>query len=132
MSKGSQILLGIVFAFAAGFFAYVASTDGPRMPAGEWPFYGLSVFSAAVACACLVSRSRPITLRVIGAGIFAAFLFTAVNGYFKEAPVKAVGGLVVFGLPCAFLTITGKYPTWGRVSAVFNGTKNGETPPNVG
>jgi len=123
VSRASQVILGIVFAFAAIFFVWFGMNDGVRMPAGSMPFYFLAAFCGVVASACLVRQGRPLMLRIIGAVICIAFVASA-PGMFKSGKViQALGGLFVFALPCGYLALTGKYPIWGEAGAVFGEKK---------
>ncbi len=72
MSRGATIGLGIVLLLITiGFAAVGWFTSGlegaGRMTNGSWV---MTAFSAVGALACLLPRSRPVTLRLLGGVVF--------------------------------------------------------------
>jgi hypothetical protein len=120
MSTGPRIFLGVVTSLIAVTFALlgvVAGTAGAEVAKGPWPFYGLAAFSTCIALACLVPRSRPVTLRLIGAAVFATYTVYLYQDFDKPKVWRAF--LCVFGLPAAYVAVMGKYPRWGKAAAAF-------------
>ena len=119
MSRGARIVVAIVTIVGAFSFALIGAFLGPALPAGSWPFYGLSAFCAVIAIACLVRNGRAITLRIIGSVIFAAYVVYAIVSIGNANFDRALRGLLVWGLPSGYLAIVGQYPWWGHVSEAF-------------
>ena len=119
MSPGARITIGVATAISAVLFVLTGIAFGKELPNGPWPLYGLGAFCGIVALACLVPRSRPVTLRIIGAAIFVIFAHYAYDSYGKDNFNRALVGFLVLGLPAGFVAITGGYPTWGRAAGAF-------------
>jgi hypothetical protein len=122
MSPWARIMIGLVSAFGAICFALIGFFPGFALPAGAWPFYGLAAFWTIVALACLVPRSKPLTLRLIGAPVCGFFAVYAYSSFGTDSFPRALAGLGVLGLPGAYVTVLGRYPSWGRAAAAFNGS----------
>ena len=128
MSTGSRVALGVACSLIGIAFAILAALYGDvffgeRFP---WPFYGLAVFCALIALACLVPRSRPVALRLIGAVVFVAFALYAYGSYRTPNFTQALVGFCVFGVPAGFLIVLGRYPGWGSESGAVNGSRSSE------
>jgi len=119
MSAGARITVAIVTAFSAAAFVVIGASLGAELPAGSWPSYGLAMFCALVAHACLVPGARPVTLRLIGFVIFLAYVVYAFDSIGERTFFRAIGGLIFWGLPALYVGIWGKYPVWGPASAAF-------------
>jgi hypothetical protein len=122
VSAGARIAIGVVSAFAAACFVPIGYLLGPDLPAGAWPFYGLAAFWAIVASACLTPRSRPLTLRLIGAAVCGLSGVNAYSSFGTDDFPRALEGWIVFGLPSAYVAVLGGYPWWGHFAALFNGS----------
>jgi len=120
MSRASEIILGIVALLSALLVLYF-------IQAGVGLLFGwlaLEIFLLTMAAACLFRTGRKLTLRVLG-----AFLFAVCAGYLAtELRLGQPGGLLkslmaffVFGLPALYLMVRGRYPRWGRFAPVFAG-----------
>jgi hypothetical protein len=120
LSHGGRFAVGLVaFTCAASFFL-LAATSGALLPAGPLPYYGLATFCFIISLACLVRRSRPFTLRIIGAIIFLSYLFYVYDSRGDKSLLTAIAGFCVWGLPSGYLMVKGTYPTWGKASTAFN------------
>jgi hypothetical protein len=144
MSRGACIFLGIATLLIGAGFVATGAVAGENLPSGRLPFYVIGAFCGIIALACLSRRSRPITLRILGASICAAYVWYVLDEWGKPVRleqtnnvVKAIVGLIIFGLPGAYLAITAKYPVWGKWSHAFargaaadpteNGSRDAET-----
>lgn len=119
-----QNTIGILTAVGACLFVLVGLTMGGELPtrqspAGPMPFLLLATFCVVISVACFSKRSRPVTLRIIGAVLCAAFTIPAFNKYGTENFLQALAGFVLIGLPCGYLMITGRYPGGGYAGAAF-------------
>jgi hypothetical protein len=135
MSPQAKVILGVVFALAAICFAFVGACFGLQMAAGSLPFYALALFCVIIVVACFSRGSRPVTLRIIGTVIFCVYVWCAVENLGRNNLVPALCGLVMTGLPCGYLMVTGRYPKWGEWSAAFNSedeTKRSADPESHG
>jgi hypothetical protein len=126
MSKGSRIAIGsvaLLFTPVVGLMVYITWQVEPL---GEVvPYLLLELFCVAIALACLVPGTQPVTVRIV-----AGLIFLLVAATLTEKIRKAwagedhdlgrflVGGAII-GLPALYMTIFGVYPTWGRHSSVF-------------
>lgn len=117
MSKGLQIFLGLAFAPAALIFAYVGATLGKELPNGPMPIYAMAAFCTVVAIACLIQTGRAITLRVIGAVICVVCTWYIFASLGTDNLFRAIAAGLVFGVPFAYLAVTGRYPNWGHGGA---------------
>ena len=80
MSKGGQIAIGVTFLIGGVCMAACGFFVGNEVPAGPTPFYLGGAFCIVVATACLVRRSRWVTIPLIIAGVL---------GYcFRNGPPK--------------------------------------------
>ncbi|MDY7016043.1 MAG: hypothetical protein SVX43_21080 [Cyanobacteriota bacterium] len=109
MSKGSRIAIGIVALLGAvGFF--LTALDPSDFPAGPPVFYGLAAVFAIVAIACFFPKSHPVSLRLIGAIIFAAYVGYIIDSFQTQDFGRAVVGFIVWGVPSGYMAISGKFP----------------------
>lgn len=127
MSTGARVALAIATILSAAGFAVIGIVFGPELPSGPWPFYGLAAFCGLIALACLVRGSRPMTLRIIGAVVFLAYVFYAYDSIGDRNFFRAIAGFVVWGLPAGYVAIWGRYPVWGRASAAFRSEERDST-----
>jgi hypothetical protein len=125
MSLWARITIGVVSAFAAVCFVLIGLFLGPELPNGPWPFYGLAAFWGIVAVACLVPRSKPLAVRLIGAAVCGAFAVYAGSSFGTDNFLPALAGFAVLGVPGAYVAISGRYPSWGRAAAAFNNSASG-------
>lgn len=124
MSSGARIALAIMTLFCAASFAAIGLISGDQLSAGAWPFYGISAFCVVIAVACLMPRSRPVTLRLIGSIIFLVYVCYFFDSLGDISILRAFSGFCVWGLPSGYLAIKGTYPSWGRASAAFQTEAN--------
>jgi hypothetical protein len=126
MSRGACVFLGITTLLVGACFVLVGIISGAAFPVGAGPFYGLAALCAVIGLACLFPRSRPVTLRIVGAAMCGAYVWYAIDVWNK--PIRpadesnifaAIAGLIVFGLPGAYMSVTARYPRWGRLGHVF-------------
>jgi hypothetical protein len=126
VSKGVCIAIGIVALICAFSFVLLGATVGAALPNGPAPLYALAAFCGLIALACLAKDSRPLSIRLLGATVCAVYVWYVLYCVGKPMKtseantLKAIVGLVVFGLPGAYAAITGRYPAWGRHSRVFD------------
>lgn len=119
MSRGAQVAIAVsALVFAASFLA-LALYAGALFPVGPWPFVGLSAFCGAIAVACLFPGSRPFTLRIVGVVIFLVYVAYVYDTREEMTVLRALRGLLIWGLPCGYLAIWGVFPSWGRASKAF-------------
>ncbi len=123
MSTGACIALAIMMILGAACSVAIGIYLGPELPGGPPAFYGLAAFCIVVATACLVRKSRPVTLRIIGAVIFLTSAYFTYRSYGEKSFIHLLIGLIVFGLPSGYLAIFGKYPNWGAISGAFDSQK---------
>jgi hypothetical protein len=126
MSTGGRMVLGIACSLIASAFMVLGAFYGEYFPKGAWPFYVLAAFCAFIALACLVSKSRPVALRMIGGMLFAWFAFALFRSYGEPDFWRAVGGFGVLGAPAGYLALTGNYPRWGKFARAFDGSSASE------
>jgi hypothetical protein len=119
MSRGARLTLAIVTLLSAVGFFLTGYFLGAELPAGSWPFYGMSAFCGVIAVACLAQSSRPLTLRVIGSVIFLSYVIYAFDSFGDRDFLRALIGFVWWGLPSGYLAIWGEYPTWGKLAPAF-------------
>lgn len=115
MSPAARWILGI----AAIFFAVMVVPSAFDIPA-LWCFV---VFLLLIAVSCFSQRARPIAVRIIGASVFILFVWYVIGEIGKPSMPRAILGLLVWGLPGGYVAVTGKYPSWGRGVAAFNGSQ---------
>jgi hypothetical protein len=129
MSKGSLWAIGSVALLGGGCVLYLAVITFlyELEPPHQAALYALvGVFALAIAAACFVPRSRPLTLRVVGAGVVLMIALLLAKDFRDAAAGVEVAwgrhllGMLVFGLPALYVTLFGMYPIWGRFSGVFN------------
>jgi asparagine N-glycosylation enzyme membrane subunit Stt3 len=119
MSLGSRIAVGAVALLcAAGFF--MTALDPSGLPAGALVFYGMAGFCIVIAIACVFPQSHPVTLRLIGAIIFLAYVS---DSFHTQNLGRAFVGFLVWGIPSGYLAVMGKYPSWGKGSEGFTGKR---------
>ena len=125
MSASARLVLGLVSLLLALGFVYAGSLFQSDPSTNHVAAYALAIFCVLIAVACLIRRSQPITLRILGVVVLIAYTWYVVDG---SDVLRALVGLVVFGLPAAYVVVTGKYPSWGKASAAFRGSRarNGE------
>jgi hypothetical protein len=135
MSKGACIAIGIVTLFFAFSFAIAGGVLDATLPGISTPFDIIAAVCGVVALACLVKGSRPLTVRLVGAAVCGQYVWYVVgimgDPLLVAQPtniVKAVLGLIVFGIPGAYVAITGRYPSWGRHAHVFRGDETNGQP----
>jgi tellurite resistance protein TehA-like permease len=123
MSKGFRIVIAIFALLGFTCFSPIGvlalTMEDPNYLQGLG-FFGMGCFWLTVAILCLFPRTRPVTLRIIGFVILAlciAFLMTGPSG---EDLYRAIGALIIFGLPSAWILVTGKYPLWGADAEAFS------------
>ena len=121
MSLGSRIALGVVALVFAAFFsltsiAAVAVAFQEQRDFGMAAAHcGAAVFGWALALACFVKRSHPITLRLIALLILVSaswFVVAEARDAIAGLPhtlLQSLGAWVVFGLPALYVTIFGLY-----------------------
>ncbi len=127
MSFGSRIAIGIVsLVCAAGFLMTALHPSG--LPAGAFVFYGMAAFCVVIAIACLLPQSHPLTLRIIGAMIFCAYVAYVSDSFRTSNLIRAMVGFLVWGIPSSYLAIVGNYPWWGKASQGFNTKQNRNSP----
>ncbi|MFO0959264.1 MAG: hypothetical protein U0800_17840 [Isosphaeraceae bacterium] len=123
MSRGAQLTIATVaFVFAVS-FAGLGLYAGNLFPVGPWPFYGLAAFCVAIAVACLSPASRAVTLRIIGLVVFLTYVAYFIDSLEELTVLRALRGFCLWGLPSGYLAIRGEYPSWGRASAAFGGSR---------
>lgn len=118
MSRPSQIIIGLVAGFLGG-AVFLGALEPPRPgdPSRALRFM-LAAIAGVISVACLIPRSRPVTMRVIGLVLFAGGIFGLfhLNGRPSRAIVFDVG-LLIGG---ASLIFTGKYSSFGAHGATFD------------
>ncbi len=119
MSNGARLTLAIALAIATVGFFLTGLLLGEGLPRGATPFYILALVSLAGSLACLVPRTRPLTLRIVGGSILAAYSAYVYSSLGGANLARALTGFVVFGLPSAYLLIWGTWPRWGYMSPAF-------------
>jgi hypothetical protein len=133
MSRGAALGLGaVLLLITVGFVATVWWARGlegtERMSIAMWL---MAAFSGAGALACLLPRSRPVALRLLGGTVFLAcvgYLVAMLVGGPLWQPsrgpsiMSAILCFTVFGIPAGYVAITGSYPHWGKHAAGFGGT----------
>jgi hypothetical protein len=137
MSQGACIFLGsVTFLIGACFVATGIAADAD-LPSGPLPLYVIGGFCGIIALACFSRRSRPVTLRILGAALCAVYVWYVLGQWGKPVRLNdttnifyAIGGLIAFGVPGAYLAITGRYPAWGRWSHAFTPGAAGDPAEN--
>ena len=124
MSKGSRIAIGLVAAISAIGFWMTARNPPEHLPNGAMEFYGMTVLAITIAIACFFPKTHPVTLRIIGTSIFVGYVAYVVDSFQTRELIRAIVGLILWGIPSGYLAIMGTYPDWGWGSEGFNATKN--------
>lgn len=131
MSRTSTWIVGL-FALSCGIGSAalaVLSPTVPERPNVRWAMGGFCAFCVLITLVCLAPKTRPVTVRLIGATIFAAcggYVYSQICAAISSGPLSALSlleitlALVAFGLPAGHATITGRYPKWGIEADVFN------------
>jgi hypothetical protein len=123
MSIGSRIAIGVVsLVCAAGF--WMTALDPSGLPAGSFVFYSMAAFCITIAIACFFPQSHPVTLRIIGAVIFFAYVAYVADSLHTQNLGRAILGFLVWGIPSGYLAVVGKYPSRGMGAAGFNAEHN--------
>jgi hypothetical protein len=120
MRKTVQTIIGLIATICATICLIAALTPG-KFEGSPEIFYSLVLFCGSVAIACFFPKSHPVTLRVIGGGIF---IFYAVNLYdtviYAKNLISPILGFLFLGLPGAHLAAMGQYPAWAAFANVIN------------
>lgn len=119
MSMGARIAIGIV-ALICGFGFFLTALDTSGLPAKPAVFYGMAILCVIIAIACFFPKSHPLTLRMIGAVIFFAYVAYVVDSFRTSNLFRAIAGFIVWGIPSGYLAIKGEYQFWGTGSEGFN------------
>jgi hypothetical protein len=134
MSRGAAITLGIACLLCGIGFAFVPMLGVGASPTG---IYSMAAFCLLIATACLVPRSRPVTLRIVAVGVFvtcAWYVWSTRRAAWwpgqqgQPSLGRAVLAFFSFGLPAAYVAIRGWYPRWGLASRAFGGDQPKRTP----
>ena len=80
--------------------------DNPGNPL----FWLVIIFIVLIAVACLIPRYRNLSLRIIGGTIFGCYRAYVVNSVGQEDLLRAIKGLIIFGLPGLYFAVFGNYP----------------------
>jgi hypothetical protein len=127
MSRSSRWVLGCFALLFAGIFIYA---DRITPSENSLLLYGPVAFCGLIAVACFTRTWRGPAVRIIGFAVFIAYVSYLVYELIRE-PAKpyagmsephwlnAIIGLVAFGLPGLYVTVRGKYPTWGQGAEAF-------------
>ena len=119
MSLGSRIAIALFALLGTGLFGFMGF-NAKGVPAPPVAFFGMSLFCLIIAVACLVEKLRGPALRIIGATIFVVFGFYVFDSVGTDNLLRSIAGLVLIGIPCGVLAVTGKYPDWGKFGAAFS------------
>ncbi|MEO0378611.1 MAG: hypothetical protein AAF329_29270 [Cyanobacteria bacterium P01_A01_bin.17] len=122
MSLGSRIVIAAV-SFVCALMFFLTALDPSGLPSGALVFYGMAAVCVIIAVACLFPKSHPVTLRLIGGLILSAYVIYVFDSFQTQNFTRAVVGFLVWGLPSGYLAVTGKYPSWGKGAAGFNGAE---------
>jgi hypothetical protein len=128
VSLPACVTIGVLAACAAICLAGLGLSQGPNLPNGTWPAFAAAGFWAVVAVACLAPRTRPVTLRVIGAAVFgfyAAYVVVSFDSKNVLLSLVSLVGCTVFGIPSVYVLVRGRYPSWGLAARAFI-TRDGE------
>ena len=120
MSFGSRLVIALVSLVCALMF-WLTALDTSGLPAGPIVFYGMAFICVIIAIACLLPKSHPITLRIIGITIFSIYALYVADSRTPKTLIQAFMGFLTFGMPSGYLAIFGTYPTWGKFVDVFQG-----------
>ncbi len=123
MSLWARILIGMV-SLLFGISFLMTAIDPNGIIENDIIAYGMSAFCFVIATACFFEQSRPITLRLIGLIIFIASISYVINSFQSQNFPQAIICFLVWGIPSGYITIMGKYPSWGKATQVFNSKQN--------
>jgi hypothetical protein len=129
--------LGVCVGVVGICFLLFGAFLGQNLPAGAPPFYALGTFCEVVAVGCLFVRSRPFALRIVGAAVCGAYLWYTKDVWRKpihldfdasseHGLIGALFGLFLFGLPGAYVAVTGRYPRLAIFSELFGSKARSE------
>jgi len=113
MSQTVWNILGICTILALGLFLSTIHEQWSTLTPDQPPpsYLGVILFSGVlvvIAIACLVPKSRPFTLRIVGAIGIAGCIFSLIEG-FKQQNFAQFPITLIFWLPgSVYLTIKGK------------------------
>jgi hypothetical protein len=128
MSRNCRDTIGVLALTGAVCLGLVGAADGRELPNGPWPAFAVAAFFLAMALACLIPKTQRVTLRLVGAGICAAYAgtvasfdFAAIdpNNWFNV--LLRFAGLFVYAIPSAYVAIWGRYPRWWPGAWFFDG-----------
>lgn len=119
MSSGSRWAIGFVACLTGAVLIFMGCVLGDEMPHGGWPAVVGGAFVMVVAIACFFPLTWPVTLRVIGGGIFLVYVIYVISSLGGPDFWWALMGFGVIGVPFGFLAIFGSYPRWGRGAAAL-------------
>ena len=130
MSLGSRIVIAAISLISTLMF-FLTALDPSGLPAGPLVFYALALICLIIVVACLFPKSRPVTLRMIGFVIFSAYVYYLFDSFQTKNFTRALLGFWTWGLPSAYLTIKGGYPSWGKGAEGFHGGKRIKRRMNI-
>ena len=127
MSRVSQIMIGAVsgllgIAILVSAVLLLNTVQQPGQKPDPKSLIVLAAFAFCVSAACFFPSSRPITMRLIGVFLlFSGFmcLYLSVISPDKSTTIQALIFTTLLGAGGGWLTVTGKYPSWGAGGAYF-------------
>ncbi len=129
MSRTMRITIGGVAAFCAVSFLAIGWLTGGDSRTGPWPYLAMAFFMANLAVACFVTTSHPVTLRLLGAMIFALYLALSYRSLRSGNYSRSLGLLAFFGLPAGYLAIVGGLPVLGEDGWAFRAKPQAKNVP---
>ena len=127
MNRVSQIMIGAFAGLLAiavlGSALLLLNTElQPNQQPDPKGLFVLAGFAFCVCFACFFPSSRPITMRLIGVCLlFSGFmcLYLSIISPDKSTTLQALIFTTLLGAGGGWLTLTGKYPSWGAGGAYF-------------
>lgn len=130
MSRGSEIVIGLVAGLLAAVLMLVAFVSGDTVPIGFLGVFVMSLFFVCVSAACLFETGRWLTTRITAGGIALVIIAAAVSDLASgEWAVGQIGKkliLVLLGIACGFFAVTDRYPDEMPLSGFFTQPKKAQ------
>ncbi len=118
MSALGRWLLGSATLVVALGFVALGCLDVQRGKTGL-AMFALAAFSGLIAAACYFRRGRTPLVRLIGLVVVVACVFYVLVSWRTPSFVWAGMAFLTFGLPAAYVVVTGRYPAWGQHAGAF-------------
>ena len=121
MSRGSEIVIGILCLLLSAVFFILAPITGPTAPIGVSGILLSAAVAGMIGISCVTTWGRPMTSRIAAGCLCLAMLALAVGIMFSnKSEVKAIIFAGTIALMSGVYCCSGLYPSWLPLSRVFS------------